>query len=84
MKTTCFLTKSHQFNEFDEAVFCGYGAPLIRLEIVKQVSEAVKKHYSVPVPITIDEETNPCPKHHTRTDRSSGLPVCQPNSSIQT
>ena len=46
------------FNEFDEIVFCGYGESLIRLEIVMQVAEAVKQHYSVPVRINTDGQAN--------------------------
>jgi len=46
------------FNEFDEIVFCGYGESLIRLDIVKQVAEAIKQHYSVPVRINTDGQAN--------------------------
>jgi len=30
------------FKDFEEVVFCGYGESLIRLEMVKQVAEAVR------------------------------------------
>ncbi len=46
------------FSDFDEVVFCGYGESLIRLEIVKQVAEAVKQYYSVRVRVNTDGQAN--------------------------
>jgi len=63
-----FLDKEPSFDEimtaialcsdFDEIVFCGYGESLIRLDIVKQVAEAVKQYYSVRVRINTDGQAN--------------------------
>lgn len=39
-----------QFQRFDEVVFCGYGEPLIRLEVLKQVAAFVKR-YDIPTRI---------------------------------
>ncbi len=46
------------FSDFDEVVFCGYGESLIRLEIVKQVAEAVKQKYNTRVRINTDGQAN--------------------------
>ena len=46
------------FRDFDEVVFCGYGESLIRLEMVKQVAEAVKLNYCTPVRINTDGQAN--------------------------
>ena len=46
------------FRDFNEVVFCGYGESLIRLEIVRQVAEAVKQKYSVRVRINTDGQAN--------------------------
>ncbi len=52
------MTAIAAFNEFDEVVFCGYGESLIRLDIVKEVAEAIKQYYSVPVRINTDGQAN--------------------------
>ena len=46
------------FSDFEEVVFCGYGESLIRLEIVKQVGEAVKQNYWTRVRINTDGQAN--------------------------
>jgi TatD DNase family protein len=46
------------FRDFEEVVFCGYGESLIRLEIVKQVAEAVKQKYCTRVRINTDGQAN--------------------------
>jgi TatD DNase family protein len=46
------------FSDFEEVVFCGYGESLIRLEIVRQVAEAVKQHYCTRVRINTDGQAN--------------------------
>lgn len=38
-------------SNYEEVVFCGYGEPLIRLEVVKKVSEYIKLH---DVPVRVD------------------------------
>ena len=47
-----------EFSDFEEVVFCGYGESLIRLEIVKQVAEAVKQKYCTRVRINTDGQAN--------------------------
>jgi TatD DNase family protein len=46
------------FSDFEEVVFCGYGESLIRLDIVKQVAEAVKKKYLTRIRINTDGQAN--------------------------
>jgi TatD DNase family protein len=46
------------FSDFEEVVFCGYGESLIRLEIVRQVAEAVKQKYFTRVRINTDGQAN--------------------------
>lgn len=46
------------FKDFEEVVFCGYGESLIRLEMVKQVAEAVKRNYFTSVRINTDGQAN--------------------------
>ena len=45
-------------SDFEEIVFCGYGESLLRLDIVKQVAEAVKDNYFTPVRINTDGQAN--------------------------
>ncbi|HTY13974.1 MAG TPA: TatD family nuclease-associated radical SAM protein [Candidatus Omnitrophota bacterium] len=44
--------------QYTEIVFCGYGEPLIRLETVKQVAEAVKKAGKVRVRVDTNGHAN--------------------------
>ncbi len=47
-----------EFSDFDEVVFCGYGESLLRLDLVKQVAEAVKQRYCTRVRINTDGQAN--------------------------
>ncbi len=47
-----------EFSDFEEVVFCGYGESLIRLDLVKQVAEAVKQTYCTRVRINTDGQAN--------------------------
>ena len=43
--------------EYDEVVFCGYGEPLLRLDLVKEIASWLKTH-KVPVRINTDGQAN--------------------------
>ena len=47
-----------EFSDFDEVVFCGYGESLLRLDLVRQVAEAIKQRYCTCVRINTDGQAN--------------------------
>lgn len=43
--------KKHNLNDYKEIIFCGYGEPLERLDMVMKVSEYIKSFADIPVRI---------------------------------
>lgn len=48
----------HDAPHFSEAVFCGYGESLIRLDMVLETAEAIAATYRVPIRINTDGQAN--------------------------
>jgi TatD DNase family protein len=51
------LAAVQQHSGFDEVVFCGYGEPLLRLELVKEVAAALKRQ-GIRIRINTDGQAN--------------------------
>ncbi len=50
--------KSFQVSAYEQIVFCGYGEPTLKLDILLETAEKIKKKYNLPVRINTNGQAN--------------------------
>lgn len=50
--------KQYDMRQYDEVVFCGYGEPTIRLDVLLAVAKGVKEAYQMPIRINTNGHAN--------------------------
>lgn len=53
-----FKEQIKEFNNFKEIVFCGYGEPFVKLDLLKEISKYLKENYNVKIRVNTNGHGN--------------------------